>query len=114
LGIKDDSYELKLLQDPLSDELFKLFQERARTNTLLYREIFKCIPDDIFKTFEDFKNVYDENCIDCLVHIRRTYSELKDRIIGHIVEYPLGFLKFENLSRKIFQLERAVNIDVFL
>jgi hypothetical protein len=105
---------MKILEDPISDEFWNFMINRARTNTLLYREIFRCTPDDIFECFDDIKTKYDEKCIDCLAFMKDKYNKLKDKIKGQIVEFPLWFLKKEDLSRGIFTKEKVVNIDVFL
>ena len=55
LGLKPDD---EILEDPLSDELLELFKKTAKNNTLIYRDLFNCYPDDEMKTFKDTKNAY--------------------------------------------------------
>lgn len=113
LGISKDDPEFDLLNDPLNDDLFKLILKRAHMNTVLYREIFKVIPDDIYETFEEFKYAYKDTCSHCIEIMREKYASLKNEIKGFLVEFPIGFLKKENLNRG-FTKENLVNVDLFL
>ena len=40
--------------DPLSDELWSMWTERANTNTKVFRHLFHADPDDHIKTFDDY------------------------------------------------------------
>lgn len=104
----------RIFVDPLSDELFNYLVSQARKNTLIYREIFKCVPDDIFLTFDDLKYSFSDNCLKCIELLTNKYSQYKDQIKGVIVEFPLNFLRKEDLSRKVFTKERIVPIDIFI
>ena len=44
-----------ILVDPLNDEFLKLLQTRAENNTLIYRELWGCYPDDEYKSYKDIK-----------------------------------------------------------
>ena len=46
LGIKN---QLEVA-DPLDPQLLKLMTDRANTNTRAYRDIFRCVPDELVKT----------------------------------------------------------------
>ena len=97
LGLKPDD---EILEDPLSDELLELFKETAKNNTLIYRDLFNCYPDDEMKTFKDTRNsmkipAVDENEIKKL---QKKYEKEKDNIKGHIVQFPLHFLEKETLG----------------
>ena len=92
--------EDEILEDPLNDNLLELFKERAKNNTLIYRKLFNCYPDDEMKTFKDTKNVIkipltEKNEIEKL---QKKYEKEKDNIKGHIVEFPLHFLEKEVLG----------------
>lgn len=58
-------------------------QERTKKNTALYREVFKCYPDDYVKTLADLT----------LLRSARTkeelYEECRDQIVGFAVRFPL-------------------------
>jgi hypothetical protein len=98
-----------LFYDPLSDKLFNKIKEIARRNTECYREIFRVYPDDTYKKFIDI--VKDERSNE---EIKEIYLKRKGEIIGNIVEFPLEFLKEENLNRSYFCKEILVPIKNFL
>ena len=97
LGIDADN---DILNDPLSDELLKLFKNTAKNNTLIYRKLFKCYPDDEIKTFKDCKNCPKIPFInkDDIEKLKKDYNKEKKSIKGHIVEFPLHFLEKEVLG----------------
>ena len=97
LGLKPED---DILEDPLDDKLLELFKETAKNNTLIYRSLFNCYPDDEMKTFKDTKNcpkipLTDKKEIEIL---QKKYEKEKNNIKGHIVEFPLHFLEKENLG----------------
>jgi phospholipase D1/2 len=96
--------------DPLDDRLFKMMKGIARSNSLIYREIFNVYPDDHFVKFTDLQNleVQDEE------ELKVKYEKNKGKIIGHLVDFPLYFLKEENLNRSYFSKEIIVPIKNFV
>ena len=99
----------EILIDPLSDELHKFMIQRAQDNTLKYREIFRCYPDDTCKNFKTLrskfhypKNEEEEK------ELKANYEKYKNDIKGHIVEFPLQFLKEEDLGISFFAVENLV------
>ena len=68
--------------------------QRAKTNTLIYREVFGCIPDDEVTTHQEIE----------ILSERANYnvSKLKGTN-GHAVEYPLIFMDDEDLEFSIGQ-----------
>jgi hypothetical protein len=84
-------------------------KETARKNTECYREIFKVYPDDTYKKFIDI-----EKGEKSLNELREIYFKKRGEIIGNIVEFPLDFLKEENLNRSYFCKEILVPIKNFL
>ena len=97
LGVDVDD---ERLNDPLSDELLKLFKNTAKNNTLLYRKLFRCYPDDEMKTFKDTKKCPKIPFIDKkeISQLQKDYEKEKQSIKGHIVEFPLHFLEKEVLG----------------
>ena len=91
-----------ILDDPVSDQLYSLFQERARKNTEIYHEIFACYPHDSFKNFQSLKDAKINKRSEDLLN---KYNILKEKIVGHIVEFPLYFLKDENLKTSFLSME---------
>ena len=102
LGISQDD---PILDDPVSNKLYSLFINRARNNTEIYRDLFSCYPDDTFESFQSLKHAQrikkSENAEDLL----NKYNKLKGKIVGHIVEFPLFFLKGETFETSFFMKE---------
>lgn len=89
--------ENDFVADPLDDELWKTWTERATTNTHIYRMLFRADPDDNIKNFEDYdafmphgvKAGHLFNVHQPVQYIR----ECLDKIQGHLVWMPLRFLE---------------------
>ena len=107
MGRVSDDYGL--FYDPLSDKLFNKMKEISRRNTECYREIFRVYPDDTYRKFIDI--VKDDRTDE---EIKEIYLKRKGEIMGNIVEFPLDFLKEENLNRSYFCKEILVPIKNFL
>ena len=105
LGINSDDVRLN---DPVSDELHKLIQDTAKNNTYTYHQIFGCYPDDGFTKFDMIKKNYDLNNETQKERFIRSYEENKNKIIGHIVEFPLKFLEDEQLGISFFSKENLI------
>ena len=86
----------KILEDPLSNEFLQLIQNTAHNNTLIYRKLWGCYPDDQYLTFNDLQNYKHLS----KEELKENYLKEKNGIIGHVVEFPLHFLEKENLSIK--------------
>ena len=105
LGIKPND---KILEDPMSDKLNELIKKTARDNTFTYRQIFGCYPDDCYTKFSliinnnEIRNKAQEE------YLKKNYEENKNKIIGHIVEFPLHFLEEEELGISFFSKENLV------
>ena len=114
LGIeKEEDNNFKLLIDPLSDEVWDLINNTAKNNTLIYRDIFNCYPDDKFAYFKDIPRGKDCSQED-LVKLIEKYNLNHNKIKGHIVEFPLEFLSKEILERSFFSAEMLVPIKNFV
>ncbi|EAR88634.2 phospholipase d1 (macronuclear) [Tetrahymena thermophila SB210] len=94
-------------EDPLNPQLLSLISERAKKNTEIYREVFRCYPDDQVTYLNQLEPWQKERKPE-------NYNELKDQIKGHAVELPLDFLKNENLNFTIRQKEYFVPVQSFL
>ena len=93
-----------ILSDPLSDKFLELIQNTAHNNTLIYRNLWGCYPDDTYKTFKDLKDHTSLSKEELL----EKYNQEKKNIIGHAVEFPLYFLEKENLGIAFFSVENLV------
>ena len=97
-----------ILKDPLSDEFLKLVQNTAHNNTMIYRKLWRCYPDDTYISFNDLKEHKPPSTKEELDQLRSEYEKEKGGIIGHAVEFPLHFLEKENLGISFFSVENIV------
>ena len=74
----------------------------------MYRQIFRAEPDNnqttsklLKKDRNDFKELTNEELLE-------RYHELSPQIKGHLVRYPISYLKDMNLSLKLFDKEKIV------
>ena len=102
LGISQND---PILNDPVSDDLFSLFLNRAKNNTHIYHNIFACYPHDSFLSFQSLIDSDKIKKSEKAENLLNRYNQLKDKIIGHIVEFPLLFLKEESLKTSWISLE---------
>ncbi|EGR28742.1 phospholipase d1, putative [Ichthyophthirius multifiliis] len=86
------------LIDPLSEDMFNNICQNCKRNTEIYREVFRCYPDDNIKTSNDFQDFQKTRNLD-------KYDQLKNQIVGFAVEFPKQFLQDENLELRISQRE---------
>lgn len=109
----NDFISNETLDDPLSDILFTGMKTIAANNTVIYRKVFGCYPDDLYTRFKDIKviNGFESNENSEMVE---KYKQVKDSIIGNIVEFPLHFLEDEILERPLFCKEKLVPIKNFI
>ena len=98
----------KILIDPLSDEFLELVQNTAHNNTMIYRKLFGCYPDDMYQSFKDLKEHKKSLNPEEIDNLREEYLKEKDGIVGHAVEFPLHFLEKENLGISFFSKENIV------
>ena len=81
------------VKDCCSNEFFKLFREISHENTLIYDQVFKCLPSDNILNFTDLRNYPNS------ISLNKTNPfEAKkrlDNINGYIVDFPLEFLSNE-------------------
>ena len=97
-----------ILVDPLNDELLKLLQTRAENNTLIYRELWGCYPDDNYKSYKDIKPKKKFGSEEELRKFKELYENKKKNIIGHVVQFPLHFLEKESLLTSFFCKENML------
>ena len=95
--------------DPLSDDLWKMWTERATTNTQVFRHLFHADPDDNIKTFEDYDHFMPQgshksgHLFDPYQPVDLVRQEL-DKIKGHLVWMPLKFLEDAQMAEKGMQV----------
>ncbi|KAJ2662146.1 hypothetical protein IWW48_002042 [Coemansia sp. RSA 1200] len=107
----------KLAEDPLSDEFQSFWWSVASTNEALFRDAFRCVPDDTVETFDQYKKFIPGPDVPH-GHALPTRSTaetlgLLKGVRGHLVPMPLNFLKYENLGAKLGDKEILVPVEVF-
>ncbi|KAK6355023.1 hypothetical protein TWF696_004150 [Orbilia brochopaga] len=100
-----DSDAAKLVEDPLSDELWETWTRQAHGNTSAFRDLFHCIPDDAVKTFEEYDEFLPRKGIKAghLFDPEMPLEEVKrrlDSVKGHLVEFPVAFLMDEEMAER--------------
>ena len=97
-----------ILDDPVSKEFFSLVVSRAESNTQIYHDIFGCYPDDAYTNFNLLKQAKLNQKQEKPDVLLNKYNLYKNKIVGHIVNYPLKFLKDEKLGNSFFSVENLV------
>lgn len=93
------------VRDPLGDELWSMWCERAETNTTVFRHLFHADPDDHIKTFSDYQQFLPKgnrkagHLYDPYMPVENVRHEL-DKIKGHLVWMPLDFLEKEEMAER--------------
>jgi hypothetical protein len=90
--------------DPLSDHFYRhIWHGTAEKNTLIYRELFRCVPDDTVHTFEQHRKFLPDPIKVPHGHIANPELHGRDirhklsRVRGHLVQFPVDYLKDENM-----------------
>ncbi|KAK4519852.1 60S ribosomal protein L21A [Mucor velutinosus] len=90
--------------DPLSDHTYNnIWLKRATTNTHIYRQLFRCVPDDTVHTYEQHRKFIPDPLKVKTGHVadpnlaEQEICEQLDQIRGHLVLFPKDYLKDENL-----------------
>ncbi|KAI8339947.1 hypothetical protein BC941DRAFT_511341 [Chlamydoabsidia padenii] len=110
---EDEPLEAKAL-DPLSDTCYyQLWRKTAHDNTLIYRRLFRCVPDDTVSTYQQHRvftgmtsneqapsstlfTTAHGHVADPLLSGQEIRQEL-EQIRGHLVQFPVNYLKDENM-----------------
>jgi len=106
-----DEYDA-LVADPLSDELWQLWTERATVNTNVFRDLFHADPDNTVRNFEDYDKFLGKKGDRKAGHLfesDRTVDEIRrelDKVKGHIVWMPLDFLCEAEMAEKGLQVNQ--------
>lgn len=103
--LHEDEWE-KLVADPLSDEVEKLWKTQAQTNTQIADDIFQVVPSDKVRTWKQYNEFFTGKG-DRTGHVvadpaKWDTAAVKKRLgewRGCLVEMPLHFLEEENLEK---------------
>ncbi|RCH99456.1 hypothetical protein CU097_013561 [Rhizopus azygosporus] len=92
------------VMDPLDEETLVRWNKTAATNTLAFRNVFHCVPDDTLTNWDEYHAFYPDPSKINLGHVydpNMSVQEIRenlDKIHGHLVEFPTQFLRFEDLQ----------------
>lgn len=90
-----------ILRDPLSDEFDQFWRVLAHSNTIRYRHVFRCYPDDCIALISELAAFQAQESLEA-------YPQLCENVKGFLVEFPLMFLAKEDLKISIFSKEYYV------
>ncbi|PWN47065.1 phospholipase D/nuclease, partial [Violaceomyces palustris] len=85
-----------LVEDPLGEEVEKMWKDQARTNTSIYEEIFKVVPTDSVKNWNQYRDFFPQpptltgHVADPTIPLETIKASLS-KVRGHLVECPLRF-----------------------
>ncbi|KAI8365162.1 hypothetical protein BD560DRAFT_402302 [Blakeslea trispora] len=104
--IKDDD-----LMDPLDPDFHhRVWNKIANRNTLIYREMFRCVPDDTVHSIEQHRQFVPDSNRVLPGHIAEPWKYTDEQvqfklnqIQGHLVEFPVDYLKDVNLTASMMQ-----------
>ena len=88
-----------ILIDPVSNDLFNFMNSRARNNTEIYRNLFKCFPDDVYTSYRIYNEAQKKKEEEWPNVFLNKYIRERNNIKGFIVEFPLNFLKDEKMNK---------------
>ncbi|CAG8552345.1 5973_t:CDS:10, partial [Acaulospora colombiana] len=96
----------KIVTDPASDEFYYNFWlHTAKSNTEIFRNVFHCVPEDSVTNWDEYKAFVPDRTKIPIGHVCETAREDMERtkrelskIKGHLVEFPLNFMKNKKLS----------------
>ena len=91
----------KDLIDPLSENFVNEWEGTAYKNTAKYREVFGCYPDDLMDSYETMRKMRAEAQ-------KKNIFIKNDEIKGFLVEFPLNFLKNEDLTFSTISVENLL------
>ena len=129
-----------VVSDPLSKTFESLWNSRAWQNTDVFRQVFRAVPDDTVKNWNDYKEFYEyyfkkadnesgsEQVISRLPRVSwghivrddftpgpegvKQVKDLLSRVRGTLVEMPLMFLIEEDIAKEGITLN-ALTEEVF-
>ena len=108
LNVEEKNEYDQFVTDPLSDQVWDMWTTRATTNTEVFRRLFRADPDDNIKTFEDYDRVVPKgmkqgHLFDEFMPVDEVKADLS-RIKGHLVWFPLDFLKDAPMAERGLQV----------
>lgn len=113
----DEGPENDFVTDPLGDDVWKMWTDRATVNTEMYRMLFRADPDDHIKTFEEYdvfrpKNGKQGHLFDPFQPVKEVREKL-DQIKGHLVWMPLEFLRDAEMAEPGLAVNQVTEVSDF-
>lgn len=104
----ENSEYYQFVSDPLNDDLWNMWTERATTNTEVFRRLFRADPDNNILSFPDYdrfcpKGMKQGHLYDPYMPVTEVKEQL-DRIKGHLVWMPLDFLRDVKMAEQGLQV----------
>ncbi|KDN41694.1 phospholipase D/nuclease [Tilletiaria anomala UBC 951] len=102
-SIINDEYD-QLVQDPLSEELERMWKGQATTNTEVYDDVFRVVPSDKVRNWKDYHSFFPKPPI-MTGHVADLAFDLDwikqrlSQVRGSLVNMPLHFLEEEDLQK---------------
>lgn len=119
LGLLEDGYMRTRpkqpidVDDPVCPSFYTdIWCQAAETNTRTYEEVFRCYPTNLVETFEELLVWRAEKTLS-ETDPKKAHQQLSDQLVGSLVEFPIHFLRKENLSPTLASKEGLVSSSVF-
>ncbi|KAL6070882.1 Phospholipase [Balamuthia mandrillaris] len=122
LGAHSDAALCEMIADPVADDVyFGQWLHVSQKNTETYLMMFRSLPDEIYTLsgLEERKQLEAQCRKEITVESLeewdlQTLAKLKDNVKGFLVQFPLHFLKDEQMSPTILNKEFMIPRNVFL
>jgi len=92
------SLDLTELQDPIDQDLWTKVYYVSQHNTVIYRKVFGCYPDNKMRKLNDLVEIKEKSVIE-------KYEELIKEVHGNATEYPYNFLVDEPIANSVVSKE---------
>lgn len=107
-----DSHSNVDVTDPIADSFYKdAWLKTSKTNTKIFDEVFKCIPNNNLRSFASLKRNNDEPAL-CKTNPEEAEIKLKE-VRGFLVDLPLDFLCEEILTPSNLSREGIVGMTLW-
>ncbi|KAG2212699.1 hypothetical protein INT47_000676, partial [Mucor saturninus] len=110
-GYRNMKREDVVVMDPLYDEFYNdIWSKTAEKNTLIYRDVFRCVPDDTVHSVEQHRQFVPDPARVLPGHVAEPWKLTNDQvqsklneIRGHLVQFPTEYLKNINMTASVMQ-----------
>ena len=114
-NIPVEDSKVEILRDFVAEKSWNYIRDVATSNSQIYREVFRVIPDDQVKTWEEYKK-FVEPARNNHVGVDEAISivERLSSVEGSVVLFPIDFMKGEDLVASLLTPEFLLPIEVYL